>query len=101
MSDPSTVPLERSFHVPLLIGLIALAIFFAFQTFELARAHGQLVQLREGQTAAVADGEKIHGQFDSLAGATATLAQKGDPDAKTIVAEFGRRGITFRAPAPR
>jgi len=93
--------IARSPYVPLLIALVALLLYFAFQTAELVRARGQLAQLRDGQTAALTDGAKIHAQFDALAGGTATLAQSGNTEAKTILAEFTRRGIAFRAPGQR
>ena len=91
----------RTPYVPLLIGLVAIAVYFAAQTFELVRASGQLAQVRNGQTAALTTGAKIHAQFDALAGGTAVLAQQGDADAKAIVAEFGRRGFNFRPPGQR
>lgn len=94
-------PAGRSPYLPLLIVLVAIALYFAFQTLELVRARGQLAQVRDGQTAALTAGAKIHAQFDALAGGTAVLAQKGDPDAKAIAAEFGRRGFNFRIPGQR
>jgi hypothetical protein len=101
MSEPSMAPEGRSPYLPLLIVLVAIALYFAFQTLELVRARGQLAQVRAGQTAALSAGAKIHAQFDALAGGTAVLAQQGDPDAKAIAAEFGRRGFNFRIPGQR
>jgi len=95
------VPAARTPYVPLLIGLVAIVVYFAAQTFELVRAGGQLAQVRNGQTAALNAGAKIHAQFDALAGGTAVLAQQGDAEAKAIVAEFGRRGFNFRPPGQR
>jgi hypothetical protein len=88
-------------YLPMLIALAALLLYFAFQTVELVEARGQLAQLRAGQTPALTDGAKIHAQFDSLAGGTAVLAQQGNTEAKTIVAEFSRRGFAFRVPGQR
>jgi len=101
MSEPSTVLAGRTPYVPLLIVLVAIVVYFAAQTFELVRARGQLAQVRNGQTAALSAGAKIHAQFDALAGGTAVLAQQGDAEVKTIVAEFGRRGFNFRPPGSR
>lgn len=95
------VPAGRSPYLPLLIVLVAIALYFALQTFELVRARSQIAQVRTGQTAALTAGAKIHAQFDALAGGTAVLAQQGDADAKVIVAEFGRRGFNFRPPGSR
>ena len=101
MSEPSMLPTVRSPYVPMLIALLALVLAFGFQTAELLRARGQLAQLRNGQTASLTDGAKIHAQFDALAGGTAALAQQGDPEAKAIVAEFAKRGFAFRPPGQR
>lgn len=101
MSDFDLRPKSHSPYLPMLLALVALFLYFAFQTVELVRARGQLAQLRAGQAAALNDGAKIRGQFDALAGGTALLAQQGNAEAKAIVAEFGRRGFTFRTPGQR
>jgi len=101
MSELRMPPNGHSPYVPMLIALAALLLYFASQTLELVETRGQLAQLRTGQTAALTDGAKIHAQFDSLAGGTAVLAQQGNAEAKTIVAEFSRRGFTFRQPGQR
>lgn len=88
-------------YVPMLIALVALLLYFAFQTVEPVRARGQFAQARAGQAAALSDGAKIHAQFDALAGGTALLAQQGNAEAKTITAEFARRGFAFRLPGQR
>jgi hypothetical protein len=101
MSDLGMPAKGHSPYVPMLIALVALLLYFAFQTLELVETRSQLAQLRTGQTAALTDGAKIHAQFDSLAGGTAVLAQQGNAEAKTIVAEFSRRGFTFRPAGQR
>ncbi len=98
MSEFRMSPKAYSPYVPMLVALVSLVLYFAFQTAELLQARDQLAQLRTGQTAALTDGAKVHAQFDSLAGGTAVLAQQGNAEAKTIVAEFSRRGFTFRMP---
>ena len=85
----------------MLIALVALLLYFAFQTVELVRTRGQLAELRAGQTAALSKGAKVHAQFDALAGGTAALAQQGNAEAKTIAAEFARRGFSFRPAGQR
>jgi hypothetical protein len=101
MSELGMPAKGHSPYVPMLIALVALVLYFGFQTVELLQARGQLAQLRAGQTPALGDGAKVHAQFDSLAGGTAVLAQQGNAEATAIVAEFGRRGFTFRAPGQR
>lgn len=101
MEDSPAVPSSRSPYIPLFIGLFALLCLLGFQSYELMRARSAISQVREGQTAPIADAEKMRRLFNSLAGATAVLAQQGNADAKAIVDEFARRGLSFRPPPAR
>jgi len=91
---------QHSSYLPLLIVLIAFLGFQAFQTFELLVTHRTLTQAREDQTGPVAEAEKMRRQLVTLASKTAELAKNGDLDAKSIVDEYARRGLTFVPPQP-
>ena len=91
---------QHSSYVPLLIVLIAFLGYQAFQTIELLATHRALTQAREGQTGPVAEAEKMRRQLVTLASKTAELAKNGDQDAKAIVDEYARRGLTFVPPQP-
>ena len=98
MDNEPAMPRQQSVYIPLLIGLAALVGFLGFQVVELWRAHNQLVDERDGQEAAIVEADKMRRQLTVLASKTAELAQKGDPDAKAIVDEYARRGLTFLPP---
>jgi cell division protein FtsB len=89
---------QHSSYVPLLIALIAFLGFQAFQTVELLANHRALTQAREAQTGPVAEAEKMRRQLVTLAAKTAELAKNGNQDAKSIVDEYARRGLTFVPP---
>ncbi len=59
---------------------------------------GSLETARSGQDTAMQESERMRKQLETLAGKTAALADKGDADAKFIVAEFAKRGINMVQP---
>jgi len=103
MSDQLPNPSARSPFVPLLIALVALALLVLSQTFSLIRDREILSAARDGQNAAFGEAGRMRQQLEVLAGKTAELAQKGDADAKAIVADFAKRGVNIvppREPVP-
>jgi hypothetical protein len=90
----------RSPFVPMLIGALALAAWFAFQAVQLAGERQQLVALRAAQDAQVEAATKLRGSLDAMASATAKLADAGNVNAKLLVEELRKRGITINPDAP-
>ena len=93
-----TVVTRHSAYVPLLIGLVALAAWLLLQDIEMWQVRDALIQQRDGQTNAMVESNKMRQQLNALATRTAELAQKGDPDAKAIVDQYAKRGLTFVPP---
>ena len=99
--DISPVSREHSIYIPLLIGLVALVGFLAFQGMELMQVRGTLSTQRESQQNAIEASEKMRQQLITIASKTADLAQKGDPDAKALVDAFAKRGLQFLPNKPK
>ena len=99
---PATPP---SILIP--VGLLAATFFVwaAFQTVQLVRERGALQGVRANQEAPIQEAAKVRAQLDSIARRTAELATQGNPQAKTIVEELRKRGVTINptppAPAPQ
>jgi hypothetical protein len=85
----------RSFSMPFLILIIAILIE--------AYAHGSstlvqwdaLVAIHKNQEAQIQASTKIRGQLDALARETAILAKNGNANAKVVVDELQKRGISI------
>ena len=85
----------RSPFVPMLLGAVALAAWFAFQTQQLIRERSQLAALRTAQDGQIEASAKLRGSLDAMAAATAKLADAGNMNAKLLVEELRKRGITI------
>ena len=54
----------------------------------------------ENQSGPIAESKKVRQQLDVIAAKTAELANKGNADAKQIVADFAKQGVTLNPPKP-
>lgn len=90
----------RSPFVPMLLAALALTSWFAFQTQQLVRERTQLATLRTTQDAQVEAATKLRASLDAMASATARLADGGNMNAKLLVEELRKRGITINPNAP-
>jgi hypothetical protein len=79
--------------------VVAFFLWTGFQTTQLLREHGTLKAIRASQEAPVQEATKLRTQLDSIARGTQELANQGNSNAKTIVAELQKRGITINLPA--
>jgi hypothetical protein len=85
----------RSYFIPLLIIAIALVIWTGFQTTQLLRERKYLRAVLNDQSPTVEQSQKLRAQLDSIAKGTLELANRGNSNAKTIVEELRKRGITI------
>lgn len=90
----------RGLLVPVGVVVAAFALWTGFQTTQLLRERGTLQAIRANQEAPVQEAAKLRTQLDSIARGTQDLANQGNQNAKTIVAELQKRGITINVPAP-
>ena len=89
---PETLPL----HVPLALVILAFFGMASFQAVQLVRERGHLADLKLAQEPSVQEGAKLRQQLESLGAKTAQLAESGNANAKAIVEEFRRQGITLK-----
>jgi hypothetical protein len=88
-------------RIELAVAVLAFAFFLAvlFQSVQLLRERGGMVQIYNTQEQALPDVLKLRDQVNSLAGDVAQLAQTGDAAAKQVVDDMSRQGIALRPPA--
>jgi hypothetical protein len=98
---------DYSPFVPLLLLAAALVTWFGFQTYQLTSERQQLTALRAGQDAQVEAAGKLRASLDAVAAETARMAAGGNVNARMLVEELRKRGITINpttpaaAPAPK
>jgi hypothetical protein len=85
---------ERGTNLPLTILLIALVLWFGFQTLQLATERANLSDARGHQEAAMQEAQKLRTQFESLVSKLSELAYKGHAGAKLVMDELQKRGMT-------
>jgi len=83
--------------LPLLLIIVTITAWFAFQTVQLAKERSSLAQLKAGQVQTLENAKKMRAQLDSIASGVAQLAQHGNADAKLVVKALRERGITLRS----
>ena len=81
--------------VPFLITLIALLIYFAFQSLSLFSERANLGMVKANQDAALQEAQKIQSQFKLLVTKTGELADQGHAGAKMIMDGLQKQGIGF------
>ena len=94
-----TPPAERGANLPLTILLIALVLWFGFQTVQLAIERANLGEARGHQEAAMQEAQKLRTQFESLISKTSELANKGHAGAKLVMEELQKRGMAAQSEA--
>ncbi len=85
--------------IPVCLMVLAFVVWTGFQTSQLMRERGTLKAILASQEAPVQEAAKLRAQLDSIAKGTQELANQGNQNAKTIVAELQKRGITINLPA--
>ncbi len=89
-----------SLFVPVLIlGLVLLA-WFAFQAMQFRSEREAMQATIAVQETPIAESKKMRDSLDAIAQGTAKLADSGNPNARLIVDELRRRGITISQTKP-
>ena len=93
---------DAAARVFLPVALLAVAIFLwvGFQTTQLIRERQALQTLRQGQEAQVQSSQKLRASLEAIATGTAKLAHQGNPNARLIVDELRKRGLTINSNPP-
>lgn len=97
-SEPATS--VRDAFLPLLLGLLAVLIWTAFQTAVLLAERRSAAEARASQQVALEQAKRIRDAADSLAAKTQSLADSGDAAAQLMISNLRQRGITFNKYAP-
>ena len=90
----------RGPFLPLLLLVIAVATWFGYQGFALWNERNALALSHSAQERALESARKFRLTLDSLARETALLADRGNANARLIVDELKRRGVTIDPTSP-
>ncbi len=82
-------------NLPFVLTLVALLIFFSFQTLSLLNERSNFSQIKSNQEGALQESQKMQAQFKLLVTKVNGLAEQGHPGAKMIMEGLQRQGIGF------
>ena len=87
-------PVEKTDSgVAVIITLVALLLWFGFQSLQLWRERGNLGAVKANQETVIQESENIRLQFQSLVEKTSEVANQGHAGARMIIDELHKRGI--------
>ena len=79
--------------LPFITTLVAVTIYFAFQTLQLSIERNNLGLVKANQDAAMQEAQKVQAQFKTLVTKTGELAGQGHAGAKMVMEELQKRGL--------
>ncbi len=85
--------------IPMLILALSFAGWTIFQTTQLLHEKENLATLRVSQDKQIEDSKKLRDGLENLAKGTLALANRGNANARLIVDELRRRGVTINPDA--
>ena len=85
----------RAVFMPWLLLALAFVVWLGFQTYQLVGERQQMKLLRVGQDSAMEAATKLRGSLDAVATRTAKLSGEGNTNARVIVEELRKRGVTI------
>lgn len=88
-------PAARSLFLPAVLFALAFTGWLAFQTMQLVGERQQLAAARTNLDPMELNATKLRTALDALATATAKLASDGNANARVIVEELRKRGVTI------
>ena len=88
-----------SLFLPILLLALAFVAWLAFQAMQQVSERQQLVQAQTNLEPQEQAATKLRTSLDALALATAGLAAQGNPNARVIVEELRKRGVTINPAA--
>ncbi len=92
---------QRGAFVPLLLGGLALLLWFVLQAWLLLDEEANLRAAHASQQQTVERAGKLRQSLDAIAADTQRLADAGNPNARLLVEELRKRGVTINPnPAP-
>ena len=91
----------HSSFAPLSLLLLALLVWVGFQTTQLLSEGEKLKAMEASQEVQLQQSKKLRAALDALAADTAKLAEQGNPNAKLLVEELRKRGVTINPNAAK
>lgn len=102
VSTTSTGPqASHSPFLPLALLTLAVVAWFGYQTVQLLGERSAQHKAIGDQEQVVQNANKMRAQLDALAAETQRLADQGNPNAKLLVEELRKRGITINPNAAK
>lgn len=89
-----------SAFVPLLILGLVMTAWFGFQATQLRTERDAMRELMTTQDKQVEESKKLRDSLDAIARGTAKLADSGNANARLVVDELKRRGVTINPNPP-
>ena len=86
---------RASLHPALTIILVAMILWFGFQSVQLVQERGHLSLVKINQDSAVLESEKIRTQFQTIMEKTSELANRGHGGARMVMDELQKRGFAI------
>jgi uncharacterized protein HemX len=90
---------QSSIFVPALLIALAVVVWFASQTVQLVRESSQLNTARTTLQTQEQNAVKLRASLDAVAASTAKLAVEGNSNARVVVDELRKRGVTINPSA--
>ena len=87
----------RRAQLPLALVVLGFFVMVAFQTVQLAREHVHIGEVQAAQEPMIQEGTKLRQQLNAMASKMAQLADAGNANAKAIIDDLKRQGITVKA----
>ena len=85
-------------NISLVLVVISMFLLVVFQTIEVVQARVNLTEMHDAQEAPLQEATKVRHQFEALSAGIGELAGEGNSNAKTVIDEMRREGITLPAP---
>ncbi len=98
--DSEAIGTGRSAFLPLLMLLFGFITWMAFQATQLIAERRAMNTAIAQQAEALTSSQKLRAACDSLASKTQMLANRGNANAESVIAELKKRGVTINTAAP-
>jgi hypothetical protein len=92
----TAIVVSPALNLPFIITLVALLLYFGFQTVQLIVERGNLSIMKSSQDSALQEAQKVQEQFKNLVSKTSQLAEQGHAGARMVMEGLQRQG--FGAP---
>jgi hypothetical protein len=91
-------PARPMSNLPFIITLVALLLYFGFQTLQFMVERGNLGMMKASQDSALQEAQKVQEQFKTLVTKTNQLADQGHAGARMVIEGLQRQGLGATPP---